>query len=181
MELKPNEDLYGNQEGFKNYYSRIKLKHWYKKFPKEVFEQWIHPHHNNIFTLRNYSWINFEEIEFSLVEWNNEEIEKIRVTDRFQDYVESRSNYSDISEFYCREQDLKHWKDIGTWRMPPIILDVSTLEKDFPDFSDLKETYQLVEGHSRLGYFKSMQNVQQFGKGNLAEKHKVYLMKKLYF
>lgn len=176
LELKPNEDLDGNQEWFDEYYSRISLKKDYNHIPKEVLEQWIHPHHKNYETLRNYSWINYENIEFSLCEWNLNQLSKIYVVENFRDYYIDRSNYSDFDQFCCTDEDLNHWKEKGTWRTPPIILDIKSLCSEIPKWSELIPPYQLVEGHSRLGYLQSMKRISDLNIGKIAIKHGIFLM-----
>jgi hypothetical protein len=177
MELKPNEDAYGNIEEFREYYERIKLKRDYKHILLEVYKQWIHPHHNNDETLRNYSWLNFENIEFTLCEWDFEELYKVHVIEEFQDYFKSRSVISDFDQFICNKEDIEFWKNNGTWKTPPLILDVKSLKSKIPEWSEIVFPYQLVEGHTRLGHLNSTNKIAKLGKGKLAPKHKIFLMK----
>lgn len=179
MDLKPNENEDGNQEWFEEYYERIKLKREYQKIPKEVFKQWIHPHHKNYETLNNYSWIDYEYTEFKLVEWNYESIQNINIIENFKEYSESRSKCEKLSDFCCKEKDLKYWKEKGTWRVPPIILDVMSFNDFKPEWSELKEPFQLVEGHSRFGYLNSMKRISKIENEKFSDKHKIYLMTKV--
>ncbi|XLS29204.1 hypothetical protein ACJD0Z_18655 [Flavobacteriaceae bacterium M23B6Z8] len=180
LELKPNENLDGNQECFTDYYTRIhKTKFELGKFPKEIYQQWIHPHHSNDKTLKNYSWINYEFIEFELVFWDFESLNKLYVIEPFQPYVNLRASLKDIEDFRCIKEDLEYWKTNGTWKIAPIILDVKSVMKECPSWSELKNSFQLVEGHSRLGYLKSMKRIESEGKCKLAKKHKAYLMKQV--
>lgn len=176
LELKPNEDIHGNQESFEDYYSRIKRKEHFSHIPREVLKQWIHPHHKNHETLRNYAWINYEYTTFILCEWTYEELNKVRVIEQYSDYVHLRSSYDDLEEFCCKESDLKHWQEQGTWATPPIVLDVNPLLPLKPEWSDITPAFQLVEGHSRLGYLNSMKRIVEAGKYKLADKHRIYLM-----
>jgi len=179
LELKPNENNDGNQECFSEYYNRIcETKFELGEFPKEVYEQWIHPHHKNHKTLQNYSWINFELIEFELTAWDFDSLNKLYVIERFQPYVNQRASFNNIEDFCCIDEDIEYWKTNGTWKKPPIILDVNSLNMEFPNWSELKKPFQLVEGHSRLGYLKSMKNIESNGEFKLSEKHKIYLMRK---
>lgn len=177
MELKPNEDNEGNQEWFDEYYPRIKLKRDYKHIPKEVFEQWIHPHHKKDETLINYSWIDYKNIEFIACEWNFDELSKLYVIDDYRDFFDNRSKLSDFEQFCCNDEDLKCWKEKGTWRIPPIILDINSLTSNIPTDCELVPPYQLVEGHSRLGYLHSMNRISKLKKGNIASKHSIILMR----
>jgi hypothetical protein len=175
-DLKPHKDEDGNIECFDDYYSRIKNKLGCENFPLEVFEQWIHPHHNNDETLKNYSWIDFENIQFELVEWEFDSLKDLHIIDDYREYVESKSTYKDLRSFTCVDRDLKFWEEKGTWRTPPIIIDVKAFLKDNPKWSELEKDYQLVEGHSRLGYLKSIKRIDET---IIAKKHKVFLLKKL--
>jgi len=177
MELKPNEDFDGNQEWFDEYYARIKLKIDYQNIPKDVFEQWIHPHHKNYETLKNYSWLDFKKMEFIVREWNFDELSNLYVIENYRNYFIGRSKLSDFKQFFCKADDLKYWKEKGTWRIPPIILDVNSLRSNIPIDCELVRPFQLVEGHSRLGYLHSMNRISELNKGKIASKHRIYLMK----
>lgn len=177
LELKPNENSYGNQEPFDNYYSRISQKSDYKHIPKEVLEQWIHPHHKEHNTLRNYSWLNFENIEFSLCEWSHDELANIYVIENFKEHYNLRASYSSFEEFCCCDEDLNHWKEKKTWKTPPIILDSKTLGPSIPQWSEIESPYQLVEGHTRLGYLQSLRRILEINKTVFSTKHLIYLMR----
>jgi hypothetical protein len=69
------------------------------------------------------------------------------------------------------------WKENGTWKTPPIILDICSLTTEIPKWSELIPPYQLVEGHSRLGYLHSMKRISDLNIGKIALKHKIYLIK----
>ncbi|MFT6064418.1 MAG: hypothetical protein ACJAYY_000267 [Paraglaciecola sp.] len=179
LELKPNEDNDGNQEDFSEYYKRIKnTKLDLGKFPKEVYEQWIHPHYKNGHTLNNYSWLDYELISFELVEWNYDQLKTINVIESFSSYTNQRGNFRNLNNFCCIEKDLNFWRNHGTWRIPPIILDIKSLGENTPKWCELKGNYQLVEGHSRFGYLNSMSEISKQKKYKIAKKHKFYLMKK---
>lgn len=177
LELKPNEIEFGNSEWFEDYYNRIAQKEEYKHIPKSVFEQWIHPHHNNTETLSNYGWINYKRIEFVLTEFSYKVLKNINIIENFQDYVNLRGSYQDLEEFCCTKIDLHYWQNEGTWREPPIVLDSSNF-KYIPSWSNIKFKYQLVEGHSRLGYLNSMKTIDNLKKCKIKDKHKVWLMVK---
>lgn len=97
--------------------------------------------------------------------------------ENYRDYYENRASYDDFNSFHCNDNDLNEWKTKGTWRTPPIILDINSINESFPDWCELSSPYQLVEGHSRLGYLHSMFRIDKLGKGKVAEKHDIYLMK----
>ena len=177
LDLKPNEDINGNPECFEDYYLRIQNSEEYDNIPEEVFKQWIHPHHKNWKTLINYSWINYEFVEFELVEWSYEKLIDIYVLKRFRPYTESRGSFDNLVDFCCKKEDVLYWRDHGTWKTPPVVLDVRSLNKYCPKEKELHPPFQLVEGHSRLGYLCSMNRIDKKGSYKIAEKHKVYLMK----
>jgi len=177
MELKPNEDRDGNQEWFDEYYPRIELKRDYRHIPKDVFEQWIHPHHKNDETLKNYSWIDYKNIEFIAAEWTFDELSNLYILEDFRDYFLNRSKLTDFRQFCCNEEDLRYWKEKGTWRTSPIILDINSIISDKPIDCELVPPFQLVEGHSRLGYLHSLQRITGINKGNFALRHSIYLMR----
>jgi hypothetical protein len=177
LRLKPNENNHGNQEYFDEYYERIKDIEEFAHIPKHVFKQWIWAHHKNPKTLENYAWLNYENVEFQLCNWSNSQFSNIYVIEPYKDYYQNRSNFNDISSFCCRDKDLKHWLTKGTWRTPPIILDVESLNDNYPTWSELNPPLQLVEGHSRLGYLNSMIRISKLGKQIVADNHEIYLMK----
>jgi hypothetical protein len=76
----------------------------------------------------------------------------------------------------CTEKDLGYWKTNGTWRVPPIILDVNSVSI-IPAYSKISEAYQLVEGHSRLGYLLALANFCEKTKCRLADNHEIFLMR----
>ncbi|MDE5423361.1 hypothetical protein L3073_14165 [Ancylomarina sp. DW003] len=178
LNLKPNQDIYGNQEYYSEYI--IRIRETFDEFahiPDTVFEQWLWAHHNNYETLRNYAWINYEEVEFVLSNWTNEQLSSINVINEYTDYVKGRARCTEIKDFCCIEDDLNSWMNNGTWRTPPIILDVSSIEEEIPTWSEIKSPFQLVEGHSRVGYLKSMIILEKLGKVKVASNHPVYIMK----
>lgn len=66
----------------------------------------------------------------------------------FMDHYTDRSKYTDFDQFCCTDEDLDHWRVNGTWRTPPIILDLN-----------------------------SMKRISDLNKGEIAMKYKIYLMK----
>jgi hypothetical protein len=178
LDLKPNQDNYGNQEDYADYLERIrKTFSEFDHIPDEVVEQWLWAHHGNYETLRNYAWIDYKNAEFVLCQLTNEQLMEINVIEEYSGYVKNRARSTDIKDFCCTEDDLNNWINNGTWRTPPIILDVSTIKEKIPIWSEIIPPYQLIEGHSRLGYLKSMINLEKNGKIKVAPNHYVYIMK----
>ncbi len=177
LDLKPLRVKYGNIEKFEDYYGRIKLKPEFLHIPEIVFKQWLWAHHDKKESIANYGWLNYEDLEFKLCRWTNKQLANIYVIESYRDYYKNRASYNDLSYFRCTDKDLKEWRKRGTWRTPPIILDVQSISEEIPNWCELVSPHQLVEGHSRLGYLKSMVTIDKLGKEKIAEKHEIYLMR----
>lgn len=176
MRLKPNE-IEGGKESFEDYYSRIHEKKDFSHIPKEVFIQWIYEHHDNDYMAKNYGWLDYEKVRFDLVQWETAAFRNLYVIESFRDCVTGRAEFKDISQFNCTEEDLSSWKQKGTWKTPPIILDITTLKMKIPNWSELQPPFQLVEGHSRYGYLRSMMVQAKGNKSIIAPQHSIYLMR----
>lgn len=177
LDLKPLKTQDGNIEYFEDYYNRIKLKTEYSHIPKGVFEQWLWAHHDKEESKTNYGWFNYENIEFQICSWPTNQFSNIYILDSYREYYKLRSSYNDLNKFCCTKIDLNHWEEKGTWRTPPIILDIMSLNKEIPKWCELIPPFQLVEGHSRLGYLHSMVTIDKLGKEKIAPKHDIFLMK----
>jgi hypothetical protein len=70
---------------------------------------------------------------------------------------------------------MKFWKEHGTWRVPIVILDCGSL-KSIPKYAEIKGRYQLIEGHTRLGYAKALMKMALVGSGKIAESHEIFLL-----
>lgn len=180
LALKAIRVKYGDIEDYENfeeYYERIKIKTEFSHIPEIVFEQWLWAHIDKEESITNYGWLNYEEIEFELCSWTTNQLTNINVIESYRDYYKNRASYNDLNTFCCTDKDLKVWKKRGTWRTPPIILDVQSISEEIPNWCEIVPPYQLVEGHSRLGYLKSMVTIDKLGKGKVAEKHNIYVMR----
>ena len=175
LRLKPNE-IEGSKESFDDYYPRILEKQDFSHIPMEVFKQWIHAHHDNYYSLKNYGWLDYEKVRFDLVQCEISAFKDTYVIESFREYVASRAELTDISKFMCTKPDLLSWVADGTWITPPIILDVSSLSTRPPNWSELQPPFQLVEGHSRYGYLKSMMGQAHRNGQKIAAQHSIYLM-----
>jgi hypothetical protein len=160
-----------SDETVDEYYLRLQDRF---SIPLDVLKQWLYSLYYNIHTVNNYGWFNFEKIEFVESYLNLTDLKSIRVINNFKEYVEKGAKYEAYEELPCTDKDKRHWKEFGTWRTPPIILDVSSLPaSEIPSYSDVEGTLQLVEGHSRLGYLYAISNC----KLHLNKNHKVYLIR----
>lgn len=178
LELKPNT-INGNQEELEKYYSRLKNDIYYGHIPESVFEQWIHAHHANDYTIKNYAWLDFNKISFESTFLNGFELRDLYVIREYDKYVAEVSQANTFLDFdKLNVIDLDCWKTKGTWRTPPIVLDINSLPR-IPRHSDIssKHKYQLVEGHTRFGYLLSVFKMSEKEKVQMNVKHEVFLMK----
>jgi hypothetical protein len=158
-------------EEFQEYYQRISMVNKFNHIPHDVFQQWIYPHYQNPYNIRNYSWMNYYSMSFELTEFNLKELLSISIIPEYQNMVEG---IDDPLEKVCAiEEDMKVWKEHGTWRIPPIILDIKTINNKLPKHASLTGDYQLVEGHSR---YRNLL-ITEYQKLFLAKSHKTYIMK----
>jgi hypothetical protein len=130
--MRPNKnEKYGDFK-FEEYYQRILDSNEFNHISRTIFEQWIYYFHQDHNTLKNYGWLNYANVEFNICEWGLIKLEKVNIIEEYKDYYFDRSSYSDFNQFCCIPEDLKNWKEKGTWRVPPIIIDVTSLRKSVP-------------------------------------------------
>lgn len=133
-----------NLENSECYYERIdKLNSC--PIPKQVVHQGIFPHYNEPNSVKNYSWIDLNNVVFELREFPTSFFYELNVIEDNKEMVE---NYS-ANKFAPWHRN--YWRKNGTWEVPPIIIDVNTFKEEKPNESELNGEYQLVEGHNRLG------------------------------
>lgn len=166
------------QESFEEYYSRIQQFGCFSHIPVEVLEQWLYLHHHHNFSKRNYGWINYEKVRFNLCELETEKLVKINTIESHDSYKSLAAN-NKIKNFCCSKTDKKIWKSHGTWKTPPVILDVESFKPDVPTWTDIKGKYHLIEGYSRFGYMLAVKIMSEHGEAIIATKHKVFLMSKI--
>ena len=139
--------------------------------PLDVISQWIYPHYYNSNTVKNYGWIDYRESTFSTAFFDIEDLVSLNVIEEYRSYVKMREQSEPFKEFMCIAEDKECWGSRGTWRIPPIIIDVDSFSKP-PHYSELTGRFQLIEGHSRLGYLLAMKRAGVLRK----QEHKVYLL-----
>lgn len=173
-DLKPYRNFNSfsiSDESVENYYLRLKERF---NIPKAVLEQWLYGLYYDRNCVNNYGWIDFDDIDIMLEDLSLEKLREVRVIDDYRDYVEEGASYIAYEQLPCLEKDKDHWKSHGTWRTPPVILDVKGFPHDvIPDYSDIGSGMQLIEGHSRLGYLYAIANCSLC----LADTHKAYVVK----
>lgn len=123
--------------------------------PLEVIEQWIYLHYYKRETVNNYGWLNYEMIRFEETFMSALQLADLNIIGPYLSYVMKRELNDPFDGFACASKDVDHWREKSTWRVPPIVIDVTTL-RDIPPHAELKDPFQLVEGHSRIGYLLAM-------------------------
>jgi len=151
------------------HYSRLKPEF---NIPLDVIDQWLYPHFYNYETVKNYGWIDYRRASFKKVELKVKEIESLNVIEDYSDYVSEKSELKPFIDFMCKDEDIDYWRNIGTWRIPPIVIEARSFP-NFPEKAEIRGPLQLVEGHSRLGYFKAIKKSLQ----KLKSVHDIYLLK----
>lgn len=178
LDLKPNMKMNGNKEDLSLYLERVrKILPEYNHIPDTIFEQWIMGLHDNGYTIYNYGWIDFTKVEFELIKWDSSNFQNVKVIDEFKYFVSAKESFNDIRDFGCGKEAQESWLQKGTWLTPPIIIETKSFE-NIPEWSEIKGEFQLVEGHTRLGYLKSLIRQNRERNIKLASKHFLYIMRK---
>ncbi len=150
----------------------IRLQTTGYQLPVQVVDQWLYPHYYNHYMVNNYGWLDYTNVVFVEVELSLDILTSIYVIREFRNHVHSLSKANVFSGFMCQEVDLEHWKSRLTWRVPPLILDTNSLIA-VPEHAEIGAGFQLVEGHTRLGYLLAMKNATH----PLEETHRVFIMR----
>lgn len=159
-----------NDETKIEHYERLKERFG---IPLEVIEQWIYPLYYDANSTNNYGWLDYDNIEFSQVELDYSILSKLNVIFEYRNHVFEGAGYIAYDELPCTVDDKKYWKKESTWRVPPVILDVESLKQlQIPSYAEIQGSYQLIEGHSRLGYLLAAKNCGLLKRDN----HKIYIM-----
>ncbi|MGM0785988.1 MAG: hypothetical protein ACQEUM_17985 [Pseudomonadota bacterium] len=160
-----------NPEDFEDYYRRWPDE--LQTIPKCVVEQWIHRHWDDFqdwIALNPHKW-SWERREFT-----NQEILKI---DHFGDWIEQL--HSEGTEYVSAKPRSEtfvggYMLEHGTTPVPMIVAEYSGHAVHPKGFKDdyMKEPYQLIEGHSRLGCLLGMIDSDH---PNLMKKHQVWVVR----
>jgi hypothetical protein len=142
--------------------------------PLEVIEQWLYPLYYNRTSTNNYGWLDYDRIEFLRQEMDLAQLLKVNVISAYQRHVDESAEYEAWHQLPCTDQDREYSIKFSTWRTPPIILDVRSISQEaIPRHAEIRGPFQLVEGHSRLGYLYAADNYKV-----LKQKyHHVYMMR----
>ncbi|MBK1649641.1 hypothetical protein [Rhabdochromatium marinum] len=144
------------------------------RIPIQVLEQWLYPLYYDRTSTNNYGWLDYDKIEFVRQDMCLAQLRKVNVIRAYQRHVVEGSRYQAWHQLPCTDRDREHWIQNCTWRTPPLILDVSSItQEEIPRYADIKGRFQLVEGHSRLGYLYAADNCAVLKK----EHHQAYIMR----
>ncbi|OJY94847.1 MAG: hypothetical protein BGP13_14355 [Sphingobacteriales bacterium 40-81] len=158
------------REPFTEYMVRIRNDKRFDHIPSEVFEQWIYPHHGNEYTCRNYGWLDYRFVLIERQSWSTDQLMGIHI---FSEYRLSFTGRDwPLKEISALEEDEEWWKKNGTWRVPPIIIDVNKFMMDAPQSAELTGPFQLVEGHTRYRNFRILMSNNEF----VAPSHEVFVI-----
>lgn len=170
LEPKKNfNHLDENDESILDYCQRVRN---IIEVPEDVADQWLYYHYYNKHTVDNYGWLNYYQAKFEKVTIATDEAVGLRVIESYSHYVDSRMQGAPFLDFMCIPRDKEYWIQERTWRTPPIIMDVKSFSHP-PPYADISGNYQLVEGHSRLGYLLAMHCAGE----PLKDQHIVYVLK----
>lgn len=160
-----------SKEDWLNYSLRITKE--FPNIPPEVLQQWIYAHHSDSRMEKNYGWIDYNKVKFSLKAWPTKNVLKINECEDFAGAVESHAETAKSSniESFMRPEDLNYWKINGTWKTPIVVIET---KKIFYPHVRFKKPFQLIEGHTRLGRLKTF--VNNSSKLAIAKIHKIWLM-----
>jgi hypothetical protein len=172
LALKPFQISAELKEPFGDYYQRIQENRRLKHIPVEVLLHWIYDQYDFQVTIKNYAWLDFYEMEFEKVSWPTKNFVGIEILKFYREYVRDKSAIEKIEDFPYDE----YWIKNGTWIIPPIVLDVSTLKNNVPHSSKIMGPFQYVDGHTRLGYLRALINISKTEETNLADSHWIFLM-----
>lgn len=145
--------LRADDETPQQYFVRIQSAGF--SFPYLVVEQWLYPHYNNEHTVTHYGWIDYQSVAFTRDKLPLGALLHLNVIERYSQYVQSRSDSLPFNEFMCKTEDLAFWQAYGTWRVPPVVIDVQSFTS-IPAHVQLRGPLQLIEGHTRLGYLYAL-------------------------
>jgi hypothetical protein len=155
LAFKGTNDL--GKENLQLYLNRINTS--FPQMPNDVLGQWIYQHQRNPEIIKLYGWIDYSKAQFKLVKWSTEKILKIKTYSEFSQHTETYKHFKSgesLEQIGGSEIDRKFWLENGTWRTPIIVLDTDNIIT--PENVKLERPYQLVEGHTRLGWLMGFNN-----------------------
>lgn len=162
---KRNFDTYcESDESVEDYAKRIGV-------PLELAEQWLYGLFYWSHVTDNYGWIDYSTVEFVRERWTVRQILELQTV--FPSYVEEVAADTPLEQFGGRPEDLDNWRKLGTWRVPPVALDLEGLGVP-PPWSEVRGRFQLIEGHTRLGRLLSL---ARYEPDRLAEEHDIFLVR----
>ena len=138
------------------------------QFPEEVLEQWVYRHWKGV--LCNWGWLDFQAMSFTKERWSTDDI--INQIKTPHDDVVSKFSSRMNNPLFQRSWLVQNMQDNGTWPVAPIVLQY---ERDLYATNGriLKAPFNLLEGHHRLGYLKSIAE----NDGYLQDHHNIWLVR----
>ena len=160
-----------NKENLEDYMERVNAMSSYRHIPNPVLAQWMFLHHDNEWMIKNYAWIDYTKIQFTIQEWNVPKLQNVKAIGAFENSITGIED--EFNSVCALEDDELHWEKHGTLRVPPIILDTSSILKRAPVQAELHLPFQLIEGHSRMRNLL----IANYQKLYVAERHEIFLMR----
>lgn len=136
----------GKPEPVRRYCKRVKplLPH----MPTGVLVQWLYKHSNC--ALRQWPWLDFRHLRFSLEKWDLATVLKLRARD--EGLIENYRTWL-FAEVRPVDSELsKRMRQRGTWPRPVMVLDTTMA----PDRFSVPRPLMLMEGHRRLGFLRGL-------------------------
>jgi metal-sulfur cluster biosynthetic enzyme len=155
-------------ESFYDYKLRVSklLLNW----PECIMENWLYRHYS--YAVSEYGWIKFDKVTFELASWK---------MDRIFNDIQSHKMDCAIDglgyQIYERQDKNCSWLQSymynnRTWPVPIIIMKNDKGIKS-PSGEDYGQPYHLIEGHLRLGYFRTIYKRE---KDTLKPEHNIWIM-----
>jgi hypothetical protein len=117
-------------------------------WPKEVVDQFLFDHGTNEGFRRQYGDLDLSALRWKLEMLSASELASAGVYFGFADWLHNVE--ADPHEHIGRRPERRAaWAESGSWRVPPILLDRSLLERGGHGF-------HLVEGHTRVGTLRGL-------------------------
>jgi len=138
--------------------------------PNSVIRQFYLDHHDKSAFIELYGELDLHNIKWRLKNISIEDLLFINEEATYPDFVKE---IAQNAKFYYELGDavidtridiIQYWKNHGTWKTPPILINGTILKNPTSKF-------HLVEGHTRLGNLKGIYTEKVF---KLANFHKIY-------
>ncbi len=147
---------------------RARLRARLPRYPDEVLSQW-HLQHGNVDQL--WGWLEFETLDFAMQAWTLAKVaEQVRTLNE-----EATSSWAkDFNEggITAASKLGIYMARVGTWPVPPIVLDNSS-GLVLPKRNVALPRWCLLEGHHRLAYLRVLKS-----RNRALDEHRVWVARK---